>query len=150
MIQQVLRLYVIQIFAFTAICLGSYYPGIDIALALLYFLVIAREARSAHGHKRGKILSVIILWQGPAALLSLMMLNGMNNTGFWGLNAPFLLEFWATALVALLSCFKGPLIAGKAFYYYCIISAPLILGIYYYLLSLSNIEQQKNSIRRLF
>ncbi|ABI67729.1 hypothetical protein [Syntrophomonas wolfei] len=142
----VARLYIIQLFAFLAIWLSTYYPGMDIFLSILYFLLIALEARSPQNLKKRDILIIIILWQGPAAVLGLMLLSGMN-AGFWSLNAPFLLEFWATPLVALLSCFKGPLLAGKPLYYYCIIATPVLLGFYYYLLSIPLLLKQKNSIR---
>lgn len=145
-ILRVSRLYIIQLFAFLAIWLSSYYPGMDVFLSILYFLLIALEARSDQRLKKREILIVIILWQGPAALLSWLLLSGMN-AGFWSLNAPFLLEFWATPLMACLSCFKGPLLTGKPLYYYCLIATPVLLGFYYYLLSIPFLLKQKNSIR---
>lgn len=145
-ILRVSRLYILQLFAFLAIWLSSYYPGMEVFLSILYFLLMALEARSAQRLKKREILIIILLWQGPAAILSLMLLSGMNG-GFWSLNAPFLLEFWATPLMACFSCFKGLILAGKPLYYYCIISIPVLLGIYYYLLSIPCSLKQKNSIR---
>ncbi|MDD2511010.1 MAG: hypothetical protein PHP26_02830 [Syntrophomonas sp.] len=118
----------------------------DVFLSILYFLLIALEARSAQRLKKREILMVTILWQGPAAVLSFLLLSGMD-AGFWSLNAPFLLEFWATPLIALLSWLKGPLLAGKPIYYYCIIAIPVLLGFYYYLFSIPFLLKQKKSIR---
>lgn len=128
--KRVIRLYSIQLFAGIAVALAIYFPGLDLVLALLFCLVIGAEALMYKGNSWRSILVTVLAWQLPGLLLSLQSIApagmwGEANYGF------FVLQFWYTPLVPLLSCLAGYVIQGKPIYYYVLLGAPLLLGLYY-------------------
>ena len=132
-LKRILRLYAIHIFACLAVAVSIYFPSLDVALTLLYFVVIGVEA-GMYGHESwpSSILTAII-WQLPGLILSLISIApagtwGAANYGF------FVLQFWYTPLVPVFSCLSGVTILGKPLYYYLLLAAPAIMLFYYYLL----------------
>jgi len=128
--KRVIRLYLIQLFAGIAVALAIYFPGLDLALAFLFCLVIGAEAVIYKGNSWRSILVTALVWQLPGLLLSMQSIApagmwGEANYGF------FVLQFWYTPLVPLLSCLAGYFIQGKPIYYYVLLGAPLLLGLYY-------------------
>lgn len=136
MVRRILRLYCIHIFACLAIALSMYFPGLDLALAIIYLISIGIEAGLNHSCTRVRVLVIILIWQLPGLILSL---TSIAPAGMWGQAnyAFFILEFWYTPLVPLLSCLSGWVIQGKPLYYYLLLGAPIIIGGYYYLLAVS-------------
>ncbi|MEN6349938.1 MAG: hypothetical protein ABFD08_11145 [Syntrophomonas sp.] len=114
-------------------------------LSLSYLAVIAWEACSIKG-KLGnsqKVLAVLF-WQAPAAFLSLaVVLNTSIN--FLSDNAIFLLEFWATPVIPLLSSLPVFVDMGKPLYYYLLLVMPVLLGIYFYLIAAFPIKVSKTN-----
>lgn len=128
------RLYFIHIFAFLAVGLSTYYPPGDILLALLYLLVIGVEARSLRSFSVRNRWAVILAWQGPGILLLLLVIS---HTSIWDLSnyAFFTMLFWYTPLIPFLSLLPGSFWRGWPIYYYCLLSLPLIMMVYHYVLS---------------
>lgn len=142
-IRRVIRLYLIQIFACIAIALAIYFPGLDLALAFLFCLVVGAEAVMFKGDSRKSCLITILIWQAPGLVLSLMSISpagmwGEANYGF------FVLQFWYTPIVPLLSCLSGYAIQGKPIYYYLLLGTPVLMGLYYYLAALLDRGGQVN------
>jgi len=139
----VLRLYLLQIFAFLAIWLGSYYPGLDTLLVLLYLILLSMEARLSCKYNRSKKLLIILYWQGPAVLLSLII-AGDFYIKILSQNAIFMLEFWSTPLLPLIVPFAEINYPNRPLYYFVILASPVIVGIYYYILSCRNKDSYNN------
>ncbi|MGE5390755.1 MAG: hypothetical protein ACM3PE_06780 [Deltaproteobacteria bacterium] len=129
-IRRIVRLYLIQIFASIAVALAIYFPGLDLVLSLIFCLVIAGEALIYRNDSWQRNLFTVVIWQLPGLILSLMSIMpadmwGEANYGF------FVLQFWYTPLVPLLSCLSGYILLGKPVYYYLLLWMPVILGLYY-------------------
>lgn len=134
-IKRIIRLYIIHIFACIAIAESIYFPGLDVALAFLYLIVIGVEAFLYSQASWCRNTLAALVWQLPGLILSLISIApagawGTANYGF------FVLEFWYTPLVPVLSCLWGFAVQGKPLYYYLLLAAPLIMLLYYYLLVL--------------
>lgn len=131
-IKRVIRLYAIHIFACIAIAESIYFPGLDLALAFVYLAVIGTEAFLYRREGWSRNILAALIWQLPGLILSLMSIApagawGVANYGF------FVLEFWYTPLVPVLSCLWGFTVQGKPLYYYLLLAAPVIMLFYYYL-----------------
>lgn len=115
-------LYIIQISAGMTIWLSTYFPGIDILLSILYFLVITLElSNNRLEYKKWGLVAVF--WQGPWLIVSLISQLRPGSYAF------FLLQFWNTPFIPLLSCISFN-IKGTPFYYYMLLIMPVILGLY--------------------
>jgi len=123
----VARLYFIHIFAWLAIWLATYYPGLDIVLAVVYLVIICDQMRSLAKGSKCKGVAGFILWQAPGIIFSLISLLPWS---WWGIKdyAFFLLMFWYTPVVPLLSILQW-VIAGYPLYYYLLLAMPLIYGL---------------------
>ncbi|NLW91644.1 MAG: hypothetical protein GXY34_08605 [Syntrophomonadaceae bacterium] len=78
-------------------------------------------------------LLTVLVWQLPGIILSLMSIMpagmwGEANYGF------FVLQFWYTPVVPLLSCLSDYAFYGKPVYYYLLLWMPVIFGLCYLLL----------------
>lgn len=112
--------------------IAIYFPGLDLALTLVFCLVIAGEAIIYRDEIWWRNLLIILIWQLPGLVLSMLCLLpadswGVANYGF------FILQFWYTPLVPLLSCLHEYILLGKPVYYYLLLAMPVILGLYFYL-----------------
>lgn len=123
----------LQASAFLAVWLSTYYPGLDILLAFVYIVVLSAEACRLKGYNRLRIFLIALFWQGPAALLSLLAM-GVFYIYALSDNAIFLLEFWTTPLLPLLTLNEFNY-WQKPLYYYILLAAPGLLGIYYYVMN---------------
>ncbi len=121
----------IHLFAAIAIWLASYYPGLDIILSLLYLFVISMEAGITKEKWEKK--KILLSWQGPAMILSLLSIAGLQMADLSNLSF-FLLEFWFTPVIPLLSLINPGLILDHPFYYYLLLLMPVLLSAYYYIL----------------
>jgi len=117
------RLYLIHIFAVIAIWLSTYYPGLDILLAIIYLYIIAREAGFKEDLKWKQAGIVVLLWQLPGLILVLLLL--INPF------AVFFLQIWCTPLLPLLSLIKGIVIGEKFSHYIVLLCIPLFFIAYY-------------------
>lgn len=146
LLKAVIRLYLLQISAFLAIWFSTYYPGLDILLAFVYLIIIRIEAGLVKGYPRRKILRLALIWQGPAAFLGLLVMGDFYVKAL-GENAIFLLEFWSTPLLPLLTPLTGFNYFNHPLYYYMLPAMPWLTGIYYYAMSIlqSNTNTSKNS-----
>ncbi|MGI5880342.1 MAG: hypothetical protein ACOX6L_07085 [Syntrophomonadaceae bacterium] len=129
--QPVIRLYIIQITAFIAIWLGSYYPDLDILLSLFYILIISMEIIDIRNMELKEKLKALILWQGPAAILSLMVL--FQSIYLVSGNIIFIMEFWNTPVLPVFSLL--PSINGQPLYYNLLLATPLIMSAFFFALT---------------
>lgn len=133
-LKAIARLYIIHIFAFLAVAISTYYPPWDIILSLLYLLVIGNEARSLRDFSSNSRHLVIFTWQAPGILLFLLVIS---HLAIWDLSnyAFFIMLFWYTALVPLLSLLPGMFWRGWPLYYYILLTLPFIMTAYHFILS---------------
>ena len=126
----VFRLYFIHIFAWLAIWLAMFRPGLDLILSIIYLVIVAVEFRSLGRHSKGLGWGSFIIWQAPGFVFALASLTPWS---WWGLKeyAFFLLEFWYTPVVPLLSLLNG-VIAGYPLYYYVLLGMPLLFGVFFW------------------
>lgn len=130
MLRAIARLYFIHLFAWLAVWMAMSISGLDIVLSLLYVYIVVKENTLLRGYSAGKRLAGLIFWQGPAAFLSLVSisswaLGGLKEYAF------FMLEFWYTPLLPLLSL-SGGMLNGRPYYYYLLLGMPLIMSIIYF------------------
>ena len=135
MLKAVTRLYLLQTSAFLAVWFSTYFPGLDLLLAVVYLIIVSVEANRLKGFTRSQILLITVIWQGPAAILSILV---MGNFYFYALsdNALFLLEFWSTPILPLLTPLGYVNYFNKPLYYYILIAMPCLLALYYYILGI--------------
>ena len=129
--QPVIRMYIIQISAFIAVWLGSYYPDLDILLSLFYILIIGMEIIAIKNIGFKEKLKVLIFWQGPGAILSLMVL--FQSIYLISGDIIFIMEFWNTPVLPIYSLI--PSINGQPLYYNLLLATPLIMTIYFFALT---------------
>lgn len=107
-----------------------YYPGLDIALSLLYLLIILGEA----SYKRFSFLQqnlIGIVWQLPALFLSLTVLLGLDRATDFSYYFIFMLQLWHTPVLPLITLLPDFIHLDKPFYYYeLFLMAPLLWTIY--------------------
>lgn len=132
MIKAVARLYLLQLSAFLAVWFSTYFPGLDFLLALVYLIILGLEASRLKGFACSQILLITVIWQGPAAILSIM---AVVNFYFFSLsdNAIFLLEFWSTPLLPLLTPLGYFNNFDKPLYYYLLLAMPWLIGLWYFI-----------------
>ncbi|MGI6469151.1 MAG: hypothetical protein GXZ09_06795 [Syntrophomonadaceae bacterium] len=128
-----LRLLWIHVFAWFTVWLFSYWAGMEYIAAVLYLIIISREALSLQGCQLGQRIMAALLWQLPAYLMTVILLTGWNPGQIYNY-AIFILSFWMTPLLPWLSLFKSSSLAYPAYYYGLLISAP-ILSIWVWLFS---------------
>jgi len=133
-LKAITRLYSIHIFAFLAVGISTYYPPWDIILSLLYLLVIGSEARSLRDFPPHSKWMVTFAWQAPGIVLFLLVIS---HTTIWDLSnyAYFIMLFWYTALVPILSLLPGVFWRGWPLYYYFLLALPFIMITYHFILS---------------
>jgi signal transduction histidine kinase len=124
------RLYFIHITAIAAGILSTYFPGMDILVALLYLLLIGFEARRAYQLPRWKQSLTALIWQAPGILWALILITSFNLMGVYEY-AIFLLQFWFTPLLGVISLSGWYFYFDKPIYYYLLIYLPFISFLYY-------------------
>lgn len=128
----VLRMYCLQIFAFLAVTLSTYFPGWDLILSGVYLLVLTAESRLQSELGLTNKLLVIAVWQGFALFLALYVWQGWT---FWGLcdYAVFILQFWSAPLLPWWSLIHIPISSRFPDYYYLVLITPLLISLWYLL-----------------
>jgi len=106
--------------------LGTYYPGLDIFLSFSYLFLIATEARVVRKKTRATKALASFYWQLPGFILSITSLMDLETYSL------FILQFWHTPVMPLLSFLTIPTSAGKSLYYYCLLLMSLLLSLFYY------------------
>ncbi|MDI9479744.1 MAG: hypothetical protein ACOXZ6_12065 [Syntrophomonadaceae bacterium] len=139
----ILRLYSIHIFAWLAIWLAMFWPGVDLILSIIYLVIVAAEFRSWGRHSKGLGWGSFFIWQAPGFVFALASLTPWS---WWGLKeyAFFLLEFWYTPVVPLLSLLNWA-IAGYPLYYYALLATPLLFAIFFMVIVLSKKSAPRSS-----
>lgn len=124
------RLYFIQIFAFSAVSLSTFFPGLDLLLSLLYIVVLIFEGRNHSEMTIYQKSSVFFLWQGPAMFMSIYVLGDLT---FANLDdyAIFALQFWTAPLLPWWSLLNVPTPGSYPLYYYYVLASPLLFSIIY-------------------
>lgn len=124
------RLYLIQIFAFGAVSLSTYFPGLDLLLALLYIIVLIAEGRLHSEMTAAQSFCAVFLWQGPALFMSVYVLAELS---FANLDdyAIFALQFWTAPLLPWWSLLNAPTPGSYPLYYYYVLASPLLFSIVY-------------------
>ncbi|HWP97124.1 MAG TPA: hypothetical protein VN426_09755 [Syntrophomonadaceae bacterium] len=130
----VLRLYCLQIFAFLAISLSTYFPGWDLILSGVYLVVLTVESRLHSGLGLREKFLVLMAWQGGALFLAFYVWQGWT---FWGLcdYGIFALQFWSAPLLPWWALIHIPLSSRFPCYYYLVLITPLLLSVWYFLIS---------------
>lgn len=124
----VIRLLGIHIFAVLAIWLSTYLPGLDILLSLVYLAVINMEIRSLEKETIITKGIAALLWLGIPAYLSIITSFRLSDIGI------FLLEFWFTPILPILSLKPYVFDSGRPFYYYALIWLPVVMAVHFFLL----------------
>jgi hypothetical protein len=140
-IKPVLRLFIIQLGAFITIWLSSYFSGLDIILALLFLVIILSEAGSVSRDTRFRAEVIAIIWQLPGILLSLLIVTRISDGFYLGQYLIFLLEFWYTPVLPLISILNSLFLPTPA-YYYMLIYTPFFLIFFY--IAAAHIINRKN------
>lgn len=130
MLVNIIRLYFIHITAIAAGILSSYFSGLDIIVAFLYVLIIGIEARRAYQLSRRKQILTALIWQAPGLFLAFILITSNNFLGVYEY-AIFIIQFWLTPLLGLISLAGVYLYLDKPLYYYLLIYLPLICSLYY-------------------
>ena len=141
-----LRLLWIHVFAWGAVWLFSYWSGMEYIAALLYLIVISREALSIRGCKVGRRIMASLLWQVPGYLMTIILLTGWNPWQIYNY-AIFILSFWMTPVLPWMSLFKSSSFAYPAYYYGLLISAPFLsLWVWVFSIKINPLAAFKHSI----
>jgi len=124
----IIRLYFIHLFAGLAIALSMYFAGFDIVLSLVYVIINVREVLTKL--KFAAKVKAIILWQLPGIIASIASVAAV---GGWGQAnyAFFILEFFYTPLLPLLTILTNYSFASLPLYYYLLLSMPFLLIAFY-------------------
>jgi len=117
--------------AILAVWLGMYYPGLDIALALLYLVIIWGEASYNKRFSFVRQCLVGFAWQLPALFLSLSILQGLDQSNDFSYYFVFMLQLWHTPVLPLTTMLPDLIQLDKPFYYYeLFVFAPLLWTLY--------------------
>lgn len=130
MLVNLLRLFFIHITAIAAGVLSSYFPGMDIIVALLYLLIIGMEARRACDLPWWKRSITALIWQAPGLFFAVVLITSFNVMGVYEY-AIFIIQFWFTPLLGLVSLAGLYFYLDKPIYYYLLILLPFISSLYY-------------------
>ncbi len=128
---KILRLLGVHLFAALAIWLSTYVVGLDIFLSWLYLIIITGEVKSLREEKVEVKWLGALLWLMPPLLLSFMTVFHLNNLTI------FLLSFWYTPLLPLLSIKPYLFANGVPLYYYFLVTLPILFSMHFYLLMVS-------------
>ncbi|HZK43490.1 MAG TPA: hypothetical protein VFC73_04310 [Syntrophomonadaceae bacterium] len=125
----IIRLFFIHFSAALAIWLSTYIVGLDILLSLIYILIISFEISSLKKQKVPTKLMAGTLWIGIPLTLSILTSLKLSNITI------FILEFWYTPILPIISFKPYIFSSGFPLYYYILIWLPAILFIHFYLLT---------------
>ncbi|HPF44163.1 MAG TPA: hypothetical protein PKV15_05640 [Syntrophomonadaceae bacterium] len=130
-----MRLYSIHFFALIAVALSTYFPGLDIALAVLYIVILGMEAIQSNLPTSKNIIIGSSL-QIPGFILAIINLAGIMQ---WDLSsyALFILQYWYIPLIPLISLISYSTEAGVPLYHYILLGLPVLMSLYYYLTMLA-------------
>ena len=116
----------IHFFAALAIWLSTYIVGLDIFLSLVYLLIISVEVKSLQKEPLKVKWWAAALWLSIPLILSFMTFFNLSGMTI------FLLEFWYTPVLPLLSLKPYLFDSGRPLYYYILIILPLIFSLHFY------------------
>lgn len=132
MAAKIVRLYCIHFFALIAVAISIYYPGLDIALAILYILIIGKEAAEYDSSTGKNIIITALSLHLPGFILVIINLAGVS---FMDLSsyALFILQYWYIPLIPLISLTIHATVGGIPLYNYILIFLPILMSLYYYM-----------------
>ena len=128
---KILRLYCIHLFAVIAVAVSTYYPGLDIALAILYIIIIGREA-AGNTLTRGKSMITALSLHLPGFVLVMITLSGISQ-GDLSSYAMFILQYWYIPLIPLISLTSHVSLSGMPLYNFVLLLLPVLMSLYYYM-----------------
>lgn len=119
----------IHISALFAIALASYYPGLDIVLAILYIIILTVEGLTANFNSFKTRIAAAISLQMPGLILAIFILAKITR---WDLSSYslFILQYWYIPLIPLISLLSFVTEAGIPLYHYILMGLPLLMSIY--------------------
>ena len=120
-----LRLLWIHIFAWGAVWLSSYWAGLEYMAALLYLVVISREAMSLRGSKSVQRILAASLWQAPRYVMAFILLTEWNPFEIYNYTI-FILIFWMTPILPWLALLPSTSLAYPSYYYGLLMGAPFL------------------------
>ncbi len=123
-----LRLLSIHIFAILAVWLSMYFPGLDIFLSFIYLIIISREIYDLRWEPLLIKGIAGLLWLSLPLILSLITYFKIISEGI------FLLIFWYTPILPIISIKAYVFSNGVPLYYYILLVSPLVFTVYFYLL----------------
>jgi hypothetical protein len=129
----IVRIYFIHLFAILAITLATYFPGLDIILALIYIAIVLEEGFYCAKQLQNlfKQILVALTWQIPGFLLIILVIINFPALDYLNYYAIFLLEIWATPLIPFVSLLPPVNLLGHPIYYYCFFINVLVVTILY-------------------
>lgn len=98
------RLFFIHLSAIIAVWLGSYYPGLDLALSVVYLVVVLVEWFSMWQRQLnpGGLVLLFLVWHLPLGYALILIQGGFYTSG--GLYyLAFVQQIWLTSLLPLLA-----------------------------------------------
>jgi hypothetical protein len=112
-----------------------YYPGLDIILSILYFVLLWEEGKYTYRTVRNakKQAFIAAIWQLPGLILGISVIIGLERVLDFATYFVFILEFWVTPILPLISLLPTWTILDRPVYYYLLFFMVPILAIYYYL-----------------
>ena len=132
MAAKIVRLYCIHLFALIAVAVSTYYPGLDIALALLYIFIIGKEAAAYDLYRIKNVLITATSLHLPGFILVIINLAGISSMDLSSY-ALFILQYWYIPLIPLISLTSHATAGGIPLYNYILLFLPVLMSLYYYM-----------------
>lgn len=138
------QLYSVHIFAFLAVWLSMFFPGLDILLSIIYLLIVGYISRMPQSSCMQRV-TVAACWQGPGIILSVLIHShiawlDISNYCY------FIMEFWYTPVIPLLSLITLKMPNGYPLYYYLLLFMPLIMSLYFFLCTSAANKNRRHSV----
>lgn len=143
-IRPIIRLYIIQLGAFLAVWLGSYLNGLDLILSLLFLAILFIEINQVNECSVIKRILIILAWQLPGIVISMAIITGVSDWFNWGQYLIFIMEFWCTPVLPLISIMAAPFLPQPT-YYYLLLGMPFLLATLYIFISYKSYKQNQSA-----
>lgn len=128
-IKSLVRLYIIHITAILAVASSMYFPGLDLLLAVLYLVILRREANYNQSWLGRTLIG--IGWQLPGLLFSFLAALSFKFSESITYYSIFMLELWHTPVLPVISLFPAYRIFARPLYYYLLFASAPILAVLY-------------------
>jgi hypothetical protein len=110
-----------------------YYPGLDVVLSILYFILLWEEGKYTLRTVRSPLKQKMIagLWQLPGIILGSSVILGFDRLTDYAYYFVFILELWVTPVLPLVSLLPAWTILERPLYYYLLFAIIPVLAAYY-------------------